>query len=81
MSLIHHPVYLPFERKVICAECQIYYACKECIRVCRRTIPDTTNFVYSQHDCKGCFKRIKVLLCGICNNIKCKGECRDWKAI
>ncbi len=75
MSLVHHPVYLSFEKKLICCECLLYYTCKDCIRVCKRQILDTSNFVYFQYDCKGCFRRIKILLCSICNDIKCKGKC------
>ena len=69
----HYPVYLPFERNLVCSECQLYYACKNCIKICSRVISDTANFVYSDYECKACCKRIKILLCCICNNIKCKG--------
>ena len=75
MSLVHHPVYLSFEKKVVCSECLLYYTCKDCIRVCKREILDTSNFVYFQYDCRECLKRIKILLCSVCKNIKCKGKC------
>lgn len=76
MSLIHHPVYLPFEKNLVCSDCLLYYRCKTCIKICRRQINDTTQFVYFQYDCDCCSRSIKVLLCGICKNLGCKGRCK-----
>lgn len=76
MNSIHQPVYLSFERKVMCCECLLYYKCKSCIKICKRQIPDTSKFIYFKYNCKDCLKTIKILLCSNCNNIKCQGNCK-----
>ena len=73
MSLIHHPVYLPFEENIVCSECLLYYKCENCIRICNRQIKNTDNFKYFNYYCDDCNKMIKILLCSICNKMSCKG--------
>ncbi len=72
MSLIHYPVYLPFEKNIVCSECSLYYRCEYCIKICKRQIEDTSQFVYHNHDCS---RSIKILLCNICKDLRCKGIC------
>lgn len=73
MSLVHHPVYLPFEKNIVCSDCLLYYKCQTCIKICNRQIYNTINFKYTKFYCHECDKTIKILLCSLCNKLSCKG--------
>lgn len=78
LNTVHYPVYLSFEEKIICCECQLYYKCKSCIKLCKRQLDYNFGFVYNDYDCKDCSNRIKILVCISCNNINCIGcDSRD----
>ena len=73
MDHYHFPIYLSFEKKIVCCECQLYYKCKSCAKLCSRQLDCDFGFVYNNHDCVSCLKRVKILVCSNCNNVNCKG--------
>lgn len=73
LNMVHYPVYLSFERKIICCECQLYYNCKTCTKLCKRQLDCSFGFVYNITACKDCSNTVKVLVCSTCNNINCEG--------
>ena len=80
LNIVHYPVYLSFEKKIICCECQLYYNCKRCAKLCSRQLDCDFGFVYNNHDCEHCLKRVKILVCSNCNNVNCKG-CKNLTGI
>ena len=80
LNIVHYPVYLSFEKKIICCECQLYYKCKRCAKLCSRQLDCDFGFVYNNHDCEHCLKRVKILVCNNCNNVNCKG-CKNLTGI